>query len=60
MKDAVISEENFNNLVSKFNPGKISTYELHDYHHLEYLWSQTAHNDVYPHIMKIVEENSQL
>jgi hypothetical protein len=55
----VIPQENFLQLVSKFNPEKITTYELPDYNHLEYLWSETAHQDVYPHLMKMVEECSQ-
>jgi hypothetical protein len=59
MKDAVMNEPDFHALVSKFDSGKLSTYEVVDYNHLDYVWSESAHHDLYSSIMEITHSHSQ-
>lgn len=49
-KDAVMSDKDFTNLVGEFNCQKIFTYDVADYNHLDYVWSETAYKDLYEHI----------
>jgi pimeloyl-ACP methyl ester carboxylesterase len=53
MKDAVMNETDFAGLVGHFHPDRVHTYELHDYNHLDYVWSETAHQDFYGRIIEI-------
>lgn len=55
-KDAVMNDKDFRTLVSQFHEDRIFTYELPDYNHLDYVWSETAHHDLYGHISEIVEK----
>ena len=57
-KDAVSGQGSFKKMVNKFDEKKVRTYELDDYHHLEYLWSSTACHDVYADIVHIADECS--
>lgn len=47
MKDAVMNETDFAHLVGRFHQEKIKSYEVEDYNHLDYVWSESAHNDLY-------------
>jgi hypothetical protein len=49
--DSFMSKTDFSNLVSKFNPERVFARELHDYNHLDYVWSESAHHDLYDHIV---------
>lgn len=53
-KDAVMNDADFNRLVGQFHPKRVQTYEVHDYNHLDYVWSETAHHDLYGQIAEIV------
>jgi hypothetical protein len=53
-KDTVMNEKDFSHLVAQFHPQRIHTYEVADYNHLDYVWSETAHQDLYGHIVDIV------
>jgi hypothetical protein len=55
LKDAVMSDRDFLELIQRFDQGKIFTYDLPDYNHLDYVWSETAHKDLYEHILEISE-----
>jgi hypothetical protein len=54
-----MNEPDFHALVSKFDSGKLSTYEVVDYNHLDYVWSESAHHDLYSSIMEITHSHSQ-
>lgn len=58
MKDAVMNDEDFSELVARYQPQLIETYDVEDYHHLEYIWSETAHNDIYERMRAIVDQHS--
>lgn len=53
-----MNEVDFNRLVDKFGEDRISTYEIPDYNHLDYVWSESAHHDIYGLISEIVERGS--
>lgn len=53
-KDAVMNDTDFKHLVGHFHPKRVHTYEVQDYNHLDYVWSETAHHDLYAHIAEIV------
>jgi len=59
MKDAVMSDQDFSELTCKFNKAKIVIHNIPDYNHLDYVWSETAHEDVYGHIIEIVNKYDQ-
>ena len=44
--DAVISEKDYEKLVKLMKPEKLTTIELHDYAHLDYVWGVDAHKDI--------------
>ena len=58
MKDAVMNDEDFSELVARYQPQLIETYDVEDYHHLEYIWSETAHVDIYEKMREIVNQHS--
>lgn len=58
LKDAVMNDIDFKRLVDKFGEERISTYEIPDYNHLDYVWSESAHHDIYGLISEIVEKGS--
>ena len=42
-----MNETDFAHLVGRFHVEKIKAYEVEDYNHLDYVWSESAHNDLY-------------
>jgi hypothetical protein len=50
LKDAVVSEKDYNKIVQFMNKDKFQTIELHDYAHLDYVWGEQAHEDIYTKI----------
>lgn len=58
MKDAVMNEVDFNLLIDKFGEDRVHTYQIPDYNHLDYVWSESAHHDIYGLISEIVEKGS--
>jgi hypothetical protein len=59
LSDTVMSDGDFTNLIGKFHPQRVFTHELLDYNHLDYVWSESAHLDLYGRILQIVEEASE-
>jgi hypothetical protein len=46
-KDAVISDKDFNLLMSKLDPNSTAHYNIPDYAHLDYIWGMCAKEIIY-------------
>lgn len=49
-----MSDLDFGMLVELFRKDKVSTFELKDYNHEDYLWGENCHNDLYGQVVDIV------
>lgn len=59
MKDAVMSEHDFNFLLSKLDSNSTFSYEITDYAHLDYIWGVCAKQMLYENILNIVLNESE-
>jgi lysosomal acid lipase/cholesteryl ester hydrolase len=50
--DSVVSETDFEGLAAKFPAELTRSVHIEDYHHLDYVWADSAHSLVYPEILK--------
>jgi lysosomal acid lipase/cholesteryl ester hydrolase len=57
-KDGLASHEDFMELVGRFDEESVSSVELKEYNHLDYLWSEKAPLDIYQRILAFSNENS--
>jgi hypothetical protein len=55
-KDAVISELDFDLLLSKLEPNSTFNYLLEDYAHLDYIWGTCAPEVLYQQVTSIIAE----
>ncbi len=51
--------KDFEGLLERFDEKKIESFQLADYNHLDYVWSEGAHSDLYGQMIEIIESNSR-
>ncbi len=55
--DPYCRNEDFQLMVSTFRKAKITARYVGKYNHLDYLWGQHAHKDIYHHMLQFLNNN---